>query len=146
MVFQLPFLFNPLPPPSSSLATLCIIKYCMINPICIYPTNIRPRCGVPDISQVGYRNRRDTKVQTGASRVRRYNIQGERWPTSNITWSLRRPSPHLKAEPLRRELAAALKMWSQESSLIFEELTEPEEAKNADIQVMFYFLVTHVGI
>ena len=56
---------------------------------------------MPDISQVGYRNRRDTKAQTGASRVRRYNIQGERWPTSNITWSLRRPSPHLKAEPLR---------------------------------------------
>ena len=106
----------------------------MIYPICIYPTNIRPRCGVPDISQVGYRNRRDTKVHTGASRVRRYNIQGERWPTSNITWSLRRPSPHLKAEPLRRELAAALKMWSQESSLVFEELTEPEEAKGASIQ------------
>ena len=89
---------------------------------------------MPDISQVGYRNRRDTKVHTGASRVRRYNIQGERWPTSNITWSLRRPSPHLKAEPLRRELAAALKMWSQESSLVFEELTEPEEAKGASIQ------------
>ena len=109
---------------------------------------IRPRCGVPDISQVGYRNRRGIKHgdDSRISRVRRYNIQGERWPTSNITWSLRRPSPHLKADDLRRELAAALKMWSQESSLIFEELTEPEEAKNADIQGMFNFLVTHVGI
>ena len=35
---------------------------------------------------------------------------------------------------MRRELAAALKMWSQESSLVFEELTDTEEAKNADIQ------------
>ena len=95
---------------------------------------------MPDISQVGYRNRRDTKVHPGASRVRRYNIQGERWPTSNITWSLRRPSPHLKAEPLRRELAAALKMWSQESSLVFEELTEPEEAKGASIQGMLHII------
>ena len=87
---------------------------------------------MPDISQVGYRNRRETKVAT--RRVRRYAIQGERWPTSNITWSLRRPSPHLKVDDTRRELAAALKMWSQESSLVFEELTDPEEAKNADIQ------------
>ena len=36
---------------------------------------------------------------------------GERWPSSNITWSLRRPPPNLKVNDLRRELAAALKMW-----------------------------------
>lgn len=80
---------------------------------------------MPDITQVGYRNRR-------------YNIQGERWPTSNITWSLRRASAHLKEDDLRRELAAALKMWSQESSLVFQELTATEEAKKANIQVFFY--------
>ena len=56
----------------------------------------RPRCGVPDISQIGYRNRRDVTasfrvVHRGRShrrrrfqhrkhrrRVRRYNIQGTR--------------------------------------------------------------------
>ena len=57
---------------------------------------------MPDISQVGYRNRRDTRHSGNISvRVRRYNIQGERWPTSNITWSLRRPSSHLKSVDVR---------------------------------------------
>ena len=52
----------------------------------------RPRCGVPDISQIGYRNRRDITptfrvVHRGRRRrfqhrkhhrrVRRYNIQGK---------------------------------------------------------------------
>ena len=90
----------------------------------------RPRCGVPDISGTGYRNRRHL-------RVRRFNIQGERWPSSNVSWSLRRPSPHLEVDAQRRELAAALKMWSQESSLRFTELTG-EEAGKADIQVFFF--------
>ena len=105
---------------------------------------------MPDVSQIGYRNRRDVtssfrvvhRRRRGRDRrrlqhrkhhrrIRRYNIQGmikactiyffgddilvlilgERWPTSNITWSLRRPSPNLKVEELRRELAAALEMW-----------------------------------
>ena len=98
-------------------------------------SSFRPRCGVPDISGLGYRNRRQTRRPF--HRVRRFNIQGERWPSSNVTWSLRRPSPHLGIEDQRRELAAALQMWSRESSLRFTELTG-KEAPKADIQVFFY--------
>jgi hypothetical protein len=39
----------------------------------------------------------------------------------------------LNVEDLRRELAAALKMWSQESSLEFIEMSGDDE-QNADIQ------------
>lgn len=93
-------------------------------------SSCRPRCGVPDISGTGFRNRRHL-------RIKRFNIQGERWPSSKVTWSLRRPSPHLEVEAQRRELAAALKMWSQESSLQFSELTG-DQADQADIQVFFF--------
>ena len=41
------------------------------------------RCGVPDVSHAGYRNKRDAD---GAPlvRVKRYNLQGERWPRNNL--------------------------------------------------------------
>ena len=41
----------------------------------------RPRCGVQDVS-AGFRNKRSV-------RVKRYNLQGQRWSHNNITWSLR---------------------------------------------------------
>ena len=42
----------------------------------------RKRCGVQDVS-LGFRNRRSVL------RVKRYNLQGQRWSHSNLTWSLR---------------------------------------------------------
>ena len=39
------------------------------------------RCGVQDVS-LGFRNKRST-------RVKRYNLQGQRWSHTNPTWSLR---------------------------------------------------------
>ena len=39
------------------------------------------RCGVQDVS-LGYRNKRSI-------RVKRYNLQGQRWSHTNLTWSLR---------------------------------------------------------
>ena len=48
----------------------------------------RPRCGVPDVSNSGYRNKRSAAA--ARRRVKRYNLQGERWPRTNLTWSLRR--------------------------------------------------------
>ena len=45
------------------------------------------RCGVQDVS-LGFRNKRSI-------RVKRYNLQGQRWSHSNLTWSLRRmPRDH----------------------------------------------------
>ena len=66
------------------------------NPITYFNIMIRPRCGVPDVSQIGYRNRRDVtssfrvvhRRRRGRDhrrlqhrkhhrRIRRYNIQGK---------------------------------------------------------------------
>lgn len=45
------------------------------------------RCGVQDVS-LGFRNKRSI-------RVKRYNLQGQRWSHANLTWSLRRiPRDH----------------------------------------------------
>ena len=66
---------------------------------------VKPRCGVPDVSSSGYRNKRSLGSGSGKEqsediwfhsdgvslkRVKRYNLQGERWPRTNLTWSLRR--------------------------------------------------------
>lgn len=88
----------------------------------------RPRCGVPDVSHANYRNRR--------SRVRRYNLQGQRWPHTNLTWSLRKPQSMLDINDIRRELSYALDMWARESALTFVEVA-PDDS-TADIQVFFH--------
>merc|ERR1719322_959299 len=96
----------------------------------------RPRCGVPDVSHAGYRNKRDAD---GAPlvRVKRYNLQGERWPRNNLTWNLRRGPSHARMsdEVVRRELSHALDMWARETRLTFTELA-PDDT-SADIQVFF---------
>ena len=51
----------------------------------------RKRCGVQDVS-LGFRNRRSVL------RVKRYNLQGQRWSHSNLTWSLRRTPQSLGDE------------------------------------------------
>ena len=86
------------------------------------------RCGVQDVS-LGYRNRR-------ALRVKRYNLQGQRWGHSNLTWSLRTPGPpHLARDSVRRELTYALQVWAQHTLLTF---TETRDDEGADIQVFFH--------
>ena len=63
----------------------------------------RPRCGVPDVSQSGYRNKR-------------YNLQGERWSRTNLTWALEKGPEEggtVTEDVVRRELAHALEMWAR---------------------------------
>jgi hypothetical protein len=82
------------------------------------------RCGVQDVS-LGYRNRR-------AVRVRRYNLQGQRWGRANLTWSLRTAAPAgLARETARRELTTALHLWQRYTKLTF---TETRDDEKADIQ------------
>ena len=94
----------------------------------------RPRCGVPDVSHAGYRNKRSvsfdedsafatTSFQIGErkvfARVKRYSLQGERWSHTNLTWNLK-PLPPLPNSPdfldkdlIRRELGYALDLWAR---------------------------------
>jgi hypothetical protein len=102
----------------------------------------RPRCGVPDVSHAGYRNRRssphhnddnfseaftnfdkyvslDNYEERNHSRVKRYSLQGERWSHTNLTWNLK-PLPPLPNSPdyldkdmIRRELGYALDLWAR---------------------------------
>ena len=93
----------------------------------------RPRCGVPDITHAGYRNRRSARFDEASpsentsfqnerkslARVKRYSLQGERWSHTNLTWNLK-PLPPLPNSPefldkdlIRRELGYALDLWAR---------------------------------
>jgi len=89
---------------------------------------IAPRCGVQDVS-LGYRNRRSI-------RVKRYNLQGQRWSHTNLTWSLRStPTNQMSRDVVRRELTYALRLWETHTRLSF---TETWNDEKADIQVFFH--------
>ena len=79
---------------------------------------------------MGFRNKRSI-------RVKRYNLQGQRWSHSNLTWSLRRTprSRHVTRDMIRRELTYALRVWSRHTQLTF---TETYDDENADIQIFFF--------
>ena len=87
------------------------------------------RCGVQDVS-LGFRNKR-------AIRVKRYNLQGQRWSHNNLTWSLRRlpRDLYVTRDVIRRELHYALEVWSRHTLLTFQ---ESYDDKHADIQIFFY--------
>ena len=90
------------------------------------------RCGVQDVS-LGYRNRRSIS----SLRVKRYNLQGQRWSHNNLTWSVRGipQSVYLSRDVVRRELTCALDVWARHTLLTF---TETYEDDKADIQVTFH--------
>ena len=87
------------------------------------------RCGVQDVS-LGFRNKRSI-------RVKRYNLQGQRWSHTNLTWSLRRTprERHVTRDMIRRELHYALDVWARHTLLTF---TETYDDETADIQVFFF--------
>jgi len=89
----------------------------------------KKRCGVQDVS-IGFRNKRSL-------RVKRYNLQGQRWSHNNLTWSLMRPprSGYISRDIVRRELTYALNVWARHTLLTF---TETYEDDTADIQVFFH--------
>ena len=92
----------------------------------------KPRCGVPDVSYRNFRNKR-TALDLNI-RVKRYNLQGQRWARTNLTWSLKRaPSKGIIATDLvRRELHKALLIWSTHTQLQFVEVSNDA---TADLQV-----------
>ena len=89
----------------------------------------KKRCGVQDVS-LGFRNKRST-------RVKRYNLQGQRWSHRNLTWSLRRTprTMYVSRDIIRRELTYALNVWERHTLLSF---TETYDDEHADIQVFFF--------
>lgn len=91
---------------------------------------VKKRCGVQDVS-LGFRNRRSL-------RVKRYNLQGQRWSHNNLTWALRRPpqSGYVSRDIVRRELTYALSVWAHHTLLTFTETHQDDSS--ADIQVFFH--------
>ena len=89
---------------------------------------LQKRCGVQDVS-IGFRNRRSV-------RMKRYNLQGQRWSHNDLTWSIRRPpqSGYISRDIVRRELTCALSVWARHTLLTF---TSHDDDK-ADIQIFFH--------
>ncbi|XP_067014615.2 matrix metalloproteinase-16 [Anabrus simplex] len=69
-----------------------------------------PRCGVEDMDP----NNDDTHVRT-----KRYDIHGSRWHSRNITYRVSKYSQRLTREQVDHEIARALQVWSNHTSLVF---------------------------
>ncbi|XP_015908910.2 matrix metalloproteinase-17 [Parasteatoda tepidariorum] len=81
----------------------------------------RRRCGMPDI------------IPGGHYRVKRYTIQGQKWPNTNLSWSVKSSISSADLQMVRSQLRKAFDVWSAASSLTFIEVEEP----TADIIVSF---------
>ncbi|CRK96840.1 CLUMA_CG009940, isoform A [Clunio marinus] len=89
-----------------------------------------PRCGVPDFDTSDFKARKWHQ----STRSKRFVIQGQKWSTENVTWSLvNQTMSTLDAGQTRRILHEALSVWSKNSKLNFREVLSTE----ADIQVLF---------
>ena len=87
----------------------------------------KPRCGVPDVTYNGYRNRRTI-------RVKRYNLQGQRWSRTSLKWNLRTfpEDTNMDKNSVRWVLATALSLWAKQTGLTFTEVGPTD--KTSDLQ------------
>ncbi|XP_033231708.1 matrix metalloproteinase-2 [Belonocnema kinseyi] len=84
------------------------------------------RCGLQDKPDPRYANMR---------RHKRFTVHGQKWPSPNLTWSLRTEQPSgLGTGAVRLELSRALALWSENSKLTFQEVN----SDRADILVFFH--------
>lgn len=81
----------------------------------------RRRCGVSDV------------IPGGPYRVKRYAIQGQKWPSTNLSWSVKSRDSKADIRMVRSQLRKAFEVWSAASALAFEEVQGP----SADILVSF---------
>ncbi|KAF2899798.1 hypothetical protein ILUMI_06396 [Ignelater luminosus] len=82
----------------------------------------RPRCGLPDI-------------EPHAQRRKRFVPQGQRWPYTNLTWSLQSTNlKELNTYEVRFVFSKALEVWARHSKLTFREI----DSDRADILVYFH--------
>ena len=91
----------------------------------------KPRCGVPDVAHAGYRNKRSL----GLTRVKRYNLQGQRWSKTNLTWNIRLGPTRYSYDAVRQEISLALDMWAKETRLTFQEVSPQARA---DLEIYFF--------
>ncbi|XP_076345485.1 matrix metalloproteinase-25-like [Tachypleus tridentatus] len=80
----------------------------------------RKRCGMPDL--IG-----------PSDRVKRYALQGQKWETTHLTWSIKDWPRGLNPREVRGQLTKALKVWSDASKLTF----TYTGTNDADIMVSF---------
>ncbi|GIY72997.1 matrix metalloproteinase-17 [Caerostris darwini] len=81
----------------------------------------RRRCGVSDV------------IPGGSYRMRRYAIQGQKWPGTNLTWSVKSRDSEADIRMVRSQLRKAFQVWSAASALTFQEV----QGHSADILVSF---------
>ncbi|CAM1325651.1 MMP15 (predicted) [Pycnogonum litorale] len=79
------------------------------------------RCGVADMA--GLRDR-----------VKRYTLQGQKWETTDVTWTVDRWKSGLDARAAKRQFKKALEIWSKHSQLKFRYIN----SRKADIVISFY--------
>jgi matrix metalloproteinase-16 (membrane-inserted) len=81
-----------------------------------------PRCGLPD-----------KNIQTSGRR-KRFTLHGQKWPYTNLTWSLRSKNLRdLDSYAVRFVISKALEVWSRHSKLTFTEV----DSDRADILIYF---------
>jgi len=85
----------------------------------------KKRCGVHDVS-TGFRNRK-----------KRYTLQGERWHSGNLSWSLAElgPGTGLPRHQVVQQLNLALQVWAAKTVLQFQFMGDSDQA---DLQVSFH--------
>ncbi|XP_021957804.2 matrix metalloproteinase-2 isoform X2 [Folsomia candida] len=100
----------------------------------------RPRCGVPDILSGQFMSESQEEQfgrrPDGRRRQKRFIIQGQKWPTTSLTWSVKRASPAHDENDIVAELSRAIAVWSRSTPLRFSRLT-PDRADDADIRIVF---------
>ncbi|EFA09264.2 matrix metalloproteinase-2 [Tribolium castaneum] len=81
-----------------------------------------PRCGMPD------------KNKQTSGRRKRFTLHGQKWPYTNLTWSLRsRDLMGMDPYQVRLVISKALDVWARHSKLTFTEVDSPK----ADILIFF---------
>jgi len=68
------------------------------------------------------------------SRTKRYNLEGNRWGKTDLTYSITNYTPDMTKNQVERSMYDALKIWSDKTKLTFREAREGERA---DINIKF---------
>ncbi|XP_065215869.1 matrix metalloproteinase-2-like isoform X2 [Planococcus citri] len=89
-----------------------------------------PRCGMPDVLSDDI----SAKLSGNSVRRKRYVFQGQKWYTTNLTWSLEsRQIRNLDYYSVENVLDRALNVWSNQSRITFRNL----RSSAADILIYF---------
>jgi len=82
----------------------------------------RPRCGFPDRPVGGV----PAAPSSAGEQVSSFVAQGNRWPTSNLSYGFQEITQDLPANTVRAAIVAAFNLWAQAAPLTFTESPNPQ--------------------